>query len=81
MSTDAARPNSSSTVDEDKSHRCSKCGVEFKRNQSKTMPFCSVRCQQIDLKNWLDESYGFPFESEREPDYDDVHDTGEDILD
>jgi endogenous inhibitor of DNA gyrase (YacG/DUF329 family) len=28
------------------------------------MPFCSKRCQQIDLGMWLTESYGFPYEGD-----------------
>lgn len=31
------------------------------------MPFCSLRCRQIDLGRWLDEKYGLPYESEDEP--------------
>lgn len=27
------------------------------------MPFCSERCQRIDLGRWLDERYGLPYES------------------
>ncbi len=34
------------------------------------MPFCSRRCQQIDLGMWLNESYGLPHEGEGAPDYD-----------
>ena len=32
------------------------------------MPFCSRRCQQIDLGNWLDESYGFPRDGDEDVD-------------
>ena len=28
------------------------------------MPFCSVRCKQIDLGRWLDEEIGIPIEPE-----------------
>jgi endogenous inhibitor of DNA gyrase (YacG/DUF329 family) len=28
------------------------------------MPFCSQRCKELDLSNWLTESYGMPFESD-----------------
>lgn len=44
--------------------RCSYCGGTFDKNQSKHMPFCSKRCQEIDLGMWLNESYGFPHEGE-----------------
>lgn len=30
------------------------------------MPFCSLRCKQLDLGRWLDEKYGMPYESEEE---------------
>jgi endogenous inhibitor of DNA gyrase (YacG/DUF329 family) len=28
------------------------------------MPFCSRRCQELDLSNWLTESYGLPYEGD-----------------
>jgi endogenous inhibitor of DNA gyrase (YacG/DUF329 family) len=30
------------------------------------MPFCSIRCHRIDLGNWLNESYGLPWDGEGE---------------
>lgn len=45
--------------------RCSCCDIEFDRAESKHMPFCSKRCQQIDLGMWLNESYGIPYEGDR----------------
>jgi endogenous inhibitor of DNA gyrase (YacG/DUF329 family) len=30
------------------------------------MPFCSRRCQLIDLGRWLDEEHGLPVESDEE---------------
>lgn len=45
-------------------HRCSYCGTSFERSQSRNMPFCSRRCQEIDLGMWLNESYGLPHEAE-----------------
>ena len=47
-----------------KMHQCSKCGASFERSQSRHMPFCSKRCQEIDLGMWLNESYGFPYEGD-----------------
>lgn len=66
------RPAASPTkaVTQDRVHRCSYCGESFKRSESKNMPFCSRRCQQIDLGMWLNESYGLPHEGEGAPDYD-----------
>ena len=28
--------------------------------QTTTVPFCSERCRQVDLKHWLDEVYFLP---------------------
>ncbi len=46
--------------------RCSICGVEFDSEQSPAMPFCSLRCKQIDRGRWLNEEYGLPWEPEEE---------------
>lgn len=64
----AASPAKSAT--QDQLHRCSYCGESFKRSETKNMPFCSRRCQQIDLGMWLNESYGMPHEGEGAPDHD-----------
>jgi hypothetical protein len=32
----------------------------FDQDKSLALPFCSVRCQQIDLKRWLGEEYSLP---------------------
>lgn len=45
-------------------HVCSYCGKSFDRAESKHMPFCSRRCQHIDLGMWLNEAYGLPHEGE-----------------
>lgn len=49
--------------------RCSLCGHPFLRCESKTFPFCSSRCQQIDLGQWLDEKLGLPFEGQEEQEF------------
>lgn len=36
------------------------CRKKFESTESKTLPFCSVRCQQLDLNRWLGERYSFP---------------------
>ena len=46
---------------------CSLCGHSFDRALTKTMPFCSTRCQQIDLGRWMNESYGLPNEGNAGP--------------
>ena len=47
--------------------RCGICGQQFLPQESPSMPFCSKRCQQIDLGHWLNESYGLPSEGEDSP--------------
>lgn len=42
--------------------RCALCGKGYQVTERKFAPFCSERCQQVDLGNWLSESYGMPFE-------------------
>ncbi|NLS93495.1 MAG: DNA gyrase inhibitor YacG [Planctomycetaceae bacterium] len=46
--------------------RCSICGRAFDSEQSRTMPFCSQRCKDIDRNRWLNEEYGLPWEPEVE---------------
>ncbi len=41
---------------ENKKIKCIICNSKFDIN-SDTKPFCSKRCSNIDLKNWLDEKY------------------------
>ena len=43
---------------------CAMCGTIFVRDDSRYLPFCSHRCQIVDLSKWLDEEYGMPFEGE-----------------
>ena len=43
---------------------CPACQRRFDSKTSEVLPFCSERCQQIDLGRWLDEQYGLPWESE-----------------
>ena len=46
--------------------RCPVCEKRFDSEQSGAMPFCSLRCKQVDLGRWLDEGYGMPYEAEDE---------------
>jgi len=46
--------------------QCSICDKQFDSQKSTSMPFCSVRCKQIDLGRWLNEDYGMPVESSEE---------------
>ncbi|MEM6979120.1 MAG: DNA gyrase inhibitor YacG [Planctomycetota bacterium] len=41
---------------------CSTCGRRFDRDESATPPFCSERCQLIDLGRWFNEEIGVPCE-------------------
>jgi len=40
------------------------CG---KPTAERTRPFCSKRCQQLDLARWLDGSYRVPSDEPAEP--------------
>jgi hypothetical protein len=47
---------------------CPICGRSAApRAQNKALPFCSVRCKQIDLGKWLNEDYRVPVEDESDP--------------
>jgi endogenous inhibitor of DNA gyrase (YacG/DUF329 family) len=48
------------------STRCPVCGKAVDPAASRVMPFCSSRCQQIDLRRWLGEEYGLPLERAEE---------------
>lgn len=43
---------------------CPTCGRPFRFDETPTPPFCSERCQMIDLGRWLDEEIGLPCEPE-----------------
>lgn len=45
-----------------KKRRCALCGKHYLVTDSRLAPFCSERCQQVDLGNWLGEAYGLPWE-------------------
>jgi len=47
-------------------HRCPACGELFDPLITAVMPFCSERCQQIDLGCWFNEEIGLPVEPEDE---------------
>lgn len=41
--------------------RCPGCGERYPYDpQSPTRPFCSARCQMLDLGGWLGESHRIP---------------------
>ncbi len=41
---------------------CPTCGVDFTTAENRTLPFCSMRCKQIDLGRWFNEDIGLPVE-------------------
>lgn len=46
-----------------KKARCPRCGKEFEFlsvAQHKVFPFCSARCRDVDLGNWLSGKYVIP---------------------
>ncbi|MEM9368681.1 MAG: DNA gyrase inhibitor YacG [Planctomycetota bacterium] len=45
---------------------CPTCGRTFSLSQTESPPFCSRRCQLIDLGRWLNEEIGLPCEGEAE---------------
>jgi uncharacterized protein len=44
--------------------RCPTCKRQFEQQESRAMPFCSVRCRSIDLNRWLSEDIRIPIEDE-----------------
>ena len=40
--------------------KCPICKKIFDAKKSEDKPFCSVRCREIDLGNWLTEGYTIP---------------------
>jgi len=69
--------NANANSSADTSHHCSQCGKAFLRSETTCMPFCSKRCQQIDLGNWLNESYGLPIEGNENSEFGTVDDDEE----
>lgn len=58
MSHDPLAPNTQM-----KHARCPRCGKEFTYSsvaEHKSFPFCSPRCRDIDLGNWLSGRYLIP---------------------
>jgi len=42
--------------------RCPTCKKQFDPDASRTLPFCSQRCREIDLGRWLKEEMAVPVE-------------------
>jgi endogenous inhibitor of DNA gyrase (YacG/DUF329 family) len=45
---------------------CPTCGQFVDPALTSVMPFCSPRCQQIDLGHWFNEEIGLPIDPEDE---------------
>jgi endogenous inhibitor of DNA gyrase (YacG/DUF329 family) len=57
--------------------RCPTCLKQFdSAASSKFVPFCSERCQQIDLGRWLGEKFSVPAQRIDEDDEDDLGEPG-----
>jgi endogenous inhibitor of DNA gyrase (YacG/DUF329 family) len=55
--------------------KCPQCDKQFSYYESEFRPFCSDRCQKIDLGHWFQESYTVPssdvtIDAEKEVDVD-----------
>ena len=48
---------------EKKNNKCITCNIEFDI-KTDTKPFCSKRCSNIDLNNWLDEKYSISIDED-----------------
>ena len=44
--------------------RCPTCGRRVLLDETAAPPFCSERCQLIDLGRWLDEEVSLPYEGD-----------------
>lgn len=40
--------------------KCPQCETQFSYYESEFRPFCTERCQQIDLGHWFKETYTVP---------------------
>ncbi|MCH2118840.1 MAG: DNA gyrase inhibitor YacG [Pirellulales bacterium] len=67
-----SRPDYLDRKKDDTRRRCSYCEKLFEAASSPCLPFCSTRCQQIDLGKWLTESYGLPLDGHEDVEHDHV---------
>lgn len=56
---------------------CPSCQRSFLFDETATPPFCSERCQLIDLGRWLDEEIGVPTEGGNQEVHYRADDTGD----
>lgn len=43
---------------------CPTCSRRFLLDETNAPPFCSPRCQMVDLGRWLDEEIGLPYDGD-----------------
>jgi len=48
--------------------KCPKCGRDLEFRNNPYRPFCSERCQMVDLGRWMSEAYQVPLEREENED-------------
>ncbi len=59
---------------------CPSCKKETTLENNQYRPFCSERCQSIDLGAWAEEKYSIPGEEvSQESEYNDNRDDGEEL--
>lgn len=61
-------------------NECPICRAPVDPAHSTAVPFCSSRCQQIDLGRWLNEEYGLLRIPDPEDDEESTSDSGEGAL-
>ncbi|HWU01398.1 MAG TPA: DNA gyrase inhibitor YacG [Novosphingobium sp.] len=67
--TDPARPTSHSASQGKPTRKCPVCGAP--RDEAHK-PFCSTRCRDRDLLQWLSDGYALPGTGQDEPDDEEV---------
>ena len=65
------QPKQSTQPDTNTSRSCSICEQPFEPALSPCLPFCSIRCQQIDLRRWMTESYSLPLDGQEDLEHQD----------
>ena len=61
--------SSEKTVEQAPQFKCCICDRSFVRETTTVFPFCSVRCQQIDLGRWYNEDYALPLDGQEEQEF------------
>ena len=67
-----SQPKKTTQPDANTSRSCSICEQPFEPALSPCLPFCSIRCQQIDLRRWMTESYSLPMDGQEDLEHQDL---------